>query len=164
MTDPSPTADRSLADRVDAIERALTDDTDGRSGGDRSPLPVRVAPERLETLEADLEALRAAVDALRGVVDDLDRPTDAHHARDAGDVHDSHHGDGTSSVQSPAPAASNAPDDDLGDLFAPTGRTIPAPDTAVPDATAAAGTGADEADTAVEDTAKGVLARVTETL
>ncbi|MWG35431.1 DUF7310 family coiled-coil domain-containing protein [Halomarina oriensis] len=153
MTDRSPTADRSLADRVAAIERALTDDTDpeGHPRDDATLRTPRVTTERVEALEADLEALRASVDALRGVVDGLDRPADADHTRQGRD---------TSSVAPPTPTGPDGPDDALGDLFAPTGRVIPDPEPV--DASTERTDASDT--TPADDGPTGILARVTETL
>jgi hypothetical protein len=160
--DTAPTADRSLADRVDAVERALTADSDG----DPVPQTTGVDPARVEALEADLADLRAAVDALRGAVTDLDRegtPEEADHATDtaatATDAAVTH------GASRPGGDTRAGPEDRPEDLFAPTGRAIPAPD-ALSDLEGPPGGGPDEGaprDDA-EESPTGLLARVSETL
>ncbi|MFD1511896.1 hypothetical protein [Halomarina rubra] len=151
----APTADRSLADRVDAIERALTDDT--------PPTTTTVGPvgsgldrERVADLETELADLRASLDALRGVVAALDEGTDADEAgaRTGGATAD---GDPTGPLQSPGP------------LHAPTGRPIPtsmdgdrADGDATPDVAGEVDTPAGSSEG--EGSRAGILARVTETL
>jgi hypothetical protein len=142
---------------VDAVERALTADSDG----DPVPRTTGVDPARVEALEAELADLRAAVDALRGVVTDLDReetPDGADHATDSAVAP---HG-----ASRPGCDTHDAPDGRPEDLFAPTGRAIPAPD-ALSDPEAAPGD--DPAEEAPRDdpagkSPTGLLARVSETL
>jgi len=160
-TPPFSTADRSLADRVDAVERALTADSDG----DPAPRATGVDPARVEALEADLADLRAAVDALRGVVTDLDReemPDGADYAN--GSAVAPHRASWPESDTHDAP--DGRPADRPEDLFAPTGRAIPTPD-ALSDPEAAPGD--DPAEEAPRDdpagkSPTGFLARVSETL
>ena len=147
MTDDSPSTERSLADRVDAIERALTDESTPAAPDVFVPHATSVAPDRVEALEADLADLRASVQSLRAVVGDVDRRRSE------------------APANASEPTATDAFEDDTatdrtsGPLHAPTGREIPVPED-TPDTDS---TGASDGDDPTESD-DGLLARVGDAL
>ena len=144
-TDDSPTGDRSLAARVDAIERALTDESVTTDAEAVLPPTTSVVPDRVEALEADFADLRASVEALRAVVADGRLRQDVATSPPATTI-----SDGT------APTGSgDAADSALGALHAPTGREIPSPDEV-----SEGGSDGTNVSTDADDARSGLVARV----
>ncbi|MFC5970641.1 hypothetical protein ACFPYI_04780 [Halomarina salina] len=153
MTD-TPTTDSSLADRVDALERALTDGSDDATAGDTTlPPTTSVDPDRVETLEADVADLRASVESLRAVVGDIEqRVSETHAAASDAPASDP---PVTRATDGDSTANDERFDEAHGPLHAPTGRELSTPvDASAWDTT-------EESETTDEEEAdSGLLARV----
>jgi hypothetical protein len=129
-----PQSDRTLADRVAAVERALTDG-DGTPAADAAPdadasrtgvdaAEARVSADRVEAIEADLADLRASVEALRGVVGDLDRRGDGSPPTDPAGGSPTPNDRVTSGDADGADEADDPDGPSLGPLRTPAGETL----------------------------------------